>query len=53
MKRMTGAAKDATTEVIAIWNVEADRIAAEISGRKKKNPRSAECGMDGLEGPLL
>ena len=35
MKRLAGAAKDATTEEIG-WNVEADRIAKEIS---EKNPR--------------
>ena len=36
-KRMAGASRDATTEEIGSWFVEADRIALEISGKTEKS----------------
>ena len=35
LRRMAGASRDALTEEIASWSVAADRIALEISGKKK------------------
>ena len=62
-KRVAGATREATTEEIVSWSVEADRIAAENSGKKKKYKRRSkesikddikmpDGGMDGLDGPL-
>ena len=63
-KPMAGATRDATTEDIARWFVEAERIALEISGKKRKIQEAVEkestkddikmpdgC-MDGLDGSL-
>ena len=63
LRRMAGAAKDATTEDIASCNVEADRIAKLISEKEtqeavekehaKNDDKLSEHGMDGLDGPLM
>ena len=47
---MADAEKDAAPEEIVSWNVEADRIAKEISA--KDDSKMSDDGMDGFEGSL-
>ena len=62
-KCMVGASRDATTEEIASWSLEADRIELEISGKRKiqeavekettkDDIKMSDGGMDGLDGSL-
>ena len=63
LRRMAGASRDASTEEIASWSVAADRIALEISGKKKiqeevekkttkDDIKMSGGGMEGLHGSL-